>query len=213
RRLPPAVHWSPHRGVLPQIGIAVALAGGMCLMMLLVLPIASPNGATTMGTFIHEAFHSLASAIFDGQWAEIVLYAEGGGHASVYPSSTLAKIIIAMAGVIGTGWTAALLLALGLTRTGTSAVLGFGGLAIVVITAALVSAPADQLVVLYGIGILWIGLGLAPLGGLTKSLILLCAGTGLSWTVFSNLEYLSIDFIDGDTSRPSDSMILAQALG
>lgn len=213
RRLPPVIHWSPHLNVIAQAGLAATLAGAITLLVSFILPIAAPNGATTAGTFIHESFHILADAAFNHRWDQVVLHRDEGRHATVVNSSQAATIVIAMAGIIGTAWLAALLLMVGLIRVGVSAVLGFGGFIMLLMTAVLVVAQGDQLIVLYGVGLAAVVAGIAPVGGLTKAVCALSAGMWLTWAVFRSLPYLNITFIDDDPTRPSDMMVVAQALG
>lgn len=213
RRLPPVIHWSPHYSALSQIAVALAITGAVCATCYFAFTVSAFNGTAAAGTLIHEAFHAIANLAFNRHWGEIVLRDTGGGHALVYNSSQSGTIVTAMAGIVGTAWLSALLLAIGITRVCISAVLGFGGLIIVLITAFLVSAPGDQLVIVYGCGVAAIFAGVAPFGGLTKSVCILVAGAALTWAVVFGLPYIDVDFVNGDLSRPSDSMIFAHALG
>jgi len=213
RRLPPIVHWSQHYGVLQQIALALAIAGTICILAMVAMPSAIYAGASTIATLVHEAFHVLADAAFHGHWGDIVLYPDGGGHAHVRYSGPVSTIIIAMAGIVGTAWMSALLLGVGITRTCISGVLGFGGAAMFLMTMFLVSAPGGSIVLAYGVAIVCIVVALSPVGGLIKSVCALVAGIALTWQVYRGLPYLSTDFIDGAPSRPSDSMIMARAMG
>lgn len=211
-RLPPASHWSPYVPVAFQVLLSLVLGLSLAAVVAILTPHSFSEARIATVTLLHELGHAVVSWLYTGEFPRITLH-EDGGSVEISSPNDLGLAVSAGFGVLAPAWTAAAMLAFGLTRIGIEWCLITCGLAILAIAFLHADIPADRLIAISVFASVMVFAGIVPMGGTPRAALCIGIAVALSWAVYETLGYVYMDYIDGDPQRPTDAQIVANALG
>lgn len=211
-RLPNPWRWDPFGSIAWQAVLAAMLAAALLAVVHLVIPPAAGFMVQVLQTWAHETSHYGVAIVGGGQGSDIVIDADGSGHTKVSVASPYHAILVHAAGLILPAWLAAFMVYAGITRKANTGLL----VALAVGVALVAYFHAEDEKVLLALSV-WAGLafviGVSPASGLVKAVAVLFIAFTLTLGVLGSLDYAFVDYIDGNTNRPSDTQAIADALG
>ncbi|WP_424991431.1 M50 family metallopeptidase [Fluviibacterium sp. S390] len=192
------------------------LAAMLTIAVMFAAHMISPEGARFMSQMLyvwaHEIAHVGTALLGGGAGSHIVINADGSGHAVTSVVSPLHGVLVHAAGPILPAWLAAFALYTGVTRKGNTGLLvmqaaGLAGI-------AHFQAFDEQVrLALYVWAAATFALGISPAPGALKAIGVLVISFTLTLGVVSSIDYLYVDFIDADPTRPSDAQAIKEILG
>lgn len=211
-RLPNPWRWDPFGSIAWQAVLATMIAVALLAGAHLVIPPAAGFMVQVLQTWAHEISHFGVAIIGGGQGSDIVINADGSGHAKVSVASPYHAILVHAAGLILPAWLAAFMVYAGITRRANTGLL----VALTVGIALVAYFYADDEKVLLALSV-WAGLsfviGVSPASGLVKAVVVLFIAFTLTLGALGSFDYAFINYIDGDPNRPSDAQAIADTLG
>lgn len=169
-------------------------------------------------TAIHDGGHALAGLATGSEVKQILVNADGSGHVLSSSDSPFKSVAISAAGPLAPALLGALLAYMGLTRKALSMLLITAGAGLALVSWLQTGGEAefgclDARLALSIWAALFLAIGFAPAPAMIKSVAVLMLTLISVIALVQGYAYLSVTFIDGDLTRPSDVQSIADTLG
>lgn len=211
RRVPPPWLWGGNLSVRWQALFVMIAATIVVFGVQMFAPETASFAKRLLYTWAHEAGHYFTARLGGGDATIMVVNANGSGHVETQSSSPFHSVLISAMGNLWPALLSAYLLYVGLTRQFLHMSLFFLAIAVALTTYAY-GLEEGVALTLYGWTLLCLVAALLPTNAVVAATVSILISLTLLLGVMDNIEYVFLDYLNGDTTRPSDSQQIADAL-
>ena len=211
-RVPPPWLWSGRTPVRWQAIIVILATAILFAIVDLFAPELGSFAKQVLGTWAHETGHYVTAKLTRGEVTEMVVTANQGGHVLVRSQAPLQSVLVSAMGILFPAIVSAWFFHVGLTRRAMHMSLLLFAMMISFITYINNFEPSVTLV-LYGWALLCLVAALIPADAIFAAVACVVVAVTLFLGIVDKIDYVFLDYINGDAGRPSDSQSIANALG